>query len=211
MLFARRYRDLSHAIESARTRLADARERETAAAARVAEVESDISRLRIEVAEADARATAARDTAHAHELEIQRTAAAGRAEQAADRDASTPASPTWTPRWRRSTCAASRIRVLSPSAGTPPSGPSRSASRPPNGWPSRTRQYQIALRDIEGLEGDVEAARSEVFTAINAATALQHAIESAAAARERAQEGLSRLDVEETDLRSRASGWRRIG
>src|SRR3954452_15746364 len=53
VLFAGRYRELAHSIESARTRLADAREREAAAAARVAEVESDLSRLRIEQAEAD--------------------------------------------------------------------------------------------------------------------------------------------------------------
>ncbi len=73
VLFARRFRDLSHAIESARARLADARERESVAEARLAQVDGDISRLRIEVAEADATATAARNRAHTHELEIQRT------------------------------------------------------------------------------------------------------------------------------------------
>ncbi|HVQ27112.1 MAG TPA: hypothetical protein VMV01_18125, partial [Planctomycetota bacterium] len=62
-------------------------------------------------------------------------------------------------------------------------------------------QYQIALRDIEGLEGEVETARGEVLAGVNAATALRHSIDSAAAARERIQEGVSRLDVEETDLR----------
>ncbi len=39
-----------------------------------------------------------------------------------------------------------------------------------------------------------------MFAAINAATALRHSIDSASAARERMQEGMSRLDVEETDL-----------
>src|SRR5688500_18256669 len=53
VLFARRYRELAHGIEEARTRLADAREREAAAAGRLAEVESDLGRLRIEQAEAD--------------------------------------------------------------------------------------------------------------------------------------------------------------
>src|SRR5215211_4970593 len=47
VLFARRYRELAHSIELASARVADARERETAAAARVAEVEADLSRLRI--------------------------------------------------------------------------------------------------------------------------------------------------------------------
>src|SRR6187455_718258 len=48
VLFARKYRQLAETIELARTRLAGARERETAAGARLAEVESDLSRLRIE-------------------------------------------------------------------------------------------------------------------------------------------------------------------
>src|SRR6188472_1837175 len=70
--FAQRYRLLGEAIEAARTRLADARARETAAAARVAEVESTLERLRLELAEADARTTAAREAAHARELSIGR-------------------------------------------------------------------------------------------------------------------------------------------
>ena len=41
--------------------------------------------------------------------------------------------------------------------------------------------YESAHREIEGLEADVEAARSEVFSAINSATALRHALEHAAA------------------------------
>src|SRR6185436_19165791 len=56
VLFARRYRELAHGIESARARLADARERETAAAAHVADVEAQLARLRIEQVEADSRA-----------------------------------------------------------------------------------------------------------------------------------------------------------
>src|SRR5882672_7766082 len=72
VLFARRYRELAQSIESARTSLAGARERETAAWARVAEVEADLSRLRIEQAEADQRAASVREAAHAAELEITR-------------------------------------------------------------------------------------------------------------------------------------------
>ncbi len=47
--------------------------------------------------------------------------------------------------------------------------------------------YVAAQRQIEGLEADVEAARSDVFAAVNAATALRHAMEHAVAAR--AQDG----------------------
>src|SRR3954447_11452647 len=68
--YARRYLLLGEAIESTRTRLADARARETAAAAHLAEVESTLERLRLELTEADGRTTAAREAAHASELEI---------------------------------------------------------------------------------------------------------------------------------------------
>src|SRR6185503_2605074 len=59
-------------IETARARLAEARDREGGAAARVSDVESDLSRLRIEQAEADNRASKAREAAHARELDITR-------------------------------------------------------------------------------------------------------------------------------------------
>src|SRR6266513_2922357 len=66
---------------------------------------------------------------------------------------------------------------------------------------SESLAYESAHRGIEGLEADVEAARSEVFSAINSATALRHALEHAAAARERVAETLAKLDVEEDDVR----------
>ena len=67
--FAQRYRLLGEAIESARTRLADARAREAAAAAHVAELDSTLERLRLELTEADGQTTAAREAAHHAELE----------------------------------------------------------------------------------------------------------------------------------------------
>src|SRR2546422_501576 len=66
---------------------------------------------------------------------------------------------------------------------------------------SESEAYEAAHREIEGLEADVEAARSEVFSAINSATALRHALEHAAAARDRVAETLSKLDVEADDGR----------
>src|SRR6185295_11450282 len=68
VLFARKYRQLAEAIESARTRLTDAREREAVAAARVADSESHLGRLRIELVEAESTSTEAREAAHAREL-----------------------------------------------------------------------------------------------------------------------------------------------
>ena len=70
VLFARRYRDLAGAIESARGRLAVTRERESAAQAHLAEIEADLARLRIEQAEAEGRSSQIREDAHARELDI---------------------------------------------------------------------------------------------------------------------------------------------
>src|ERR671910_2973964 len=72
VLFARRYRSLSEAIEAAPARLNEARTNEAAASARLAEVENELGRIRLELATADAAATQARETVHAHELEINR-------------------------------------------------------------------------------------------------------------------------------------------
>src|SRR5712671_577174 len=72
VLFARKYRQLAETIESARARVADARERETVAAARVGEVDADLGRVRIELVEAETRATQSREAAHARELAITR-------------------------------------------------------------------------------------------------------------------------------------------
>src|SRR5256885_11457498 len=72
VLFARKYRQLAETIESARSRLGDARERESVAAGRVAEIESDLGRVRIELAEAESKATDSREAAHTSELAINR-------------------------------------------------------------------------------------------------------------------------------------------
>src|SRR5581483_3917300 len=61
--------------------------------------------------------------------------------------------------------------------------------------------HDAAHREIEGFEADVEAARSEVFSNINSATALRHALEHAASARDRVAETLAKLDVEAADAR----------
>ena len=66
---------------------------------------------------------------------------------------------------------------------------------------SESDAYEAAHRELEGLEADVEAARGEVFSALNSATALRHALEHAAAARDRVGDALSKLDVEMSDVR----------
>ena len=198
--FAARYRLLGEAIESTRTRLADAREREAVAAAHVAEVEATLERLRLELTEADGRTTAARETAHASELEIGRLQqqlafdkqqVEGLAVAAADIEAEVTAldarrDPARVELESRREAAARAIAERDLAAET---------------LRGEEAAYADLHRNIEGLEADVEAARSEVFAAVNAATALRHAMEHAAAARIRIAEQIGRLDVERADLR----------
>src|SRR5215212_5583066 len=201
--FAKRYRLLGEAIESARSRLADARARETAAAAHVADVEATLERLRLELTEADGRTTAARETAHAGELEI------GRLQQQIAFDKQQVESLA---------AAASDIEteVRALDARREPArleleGRREAAARATVDRDNAAETlrgeeaaYSDLHRNIEGLEADVEAARSEVFAAVNAATALRHAMEHAAASRTRMAEQIGKLDGESHDLRVEA-------
>ncbi|HEY7172884.1 MAG TPA: chromosome segregation protein SMC [Vicinamibacterales bacterium] len=200
VLFARKYRQLADTIESARTRLADAREREAAAAARVAEVESDLGRVRIELVEAETQATRTREAAHARELAINRrqqqiafdkeqidalsarTAVVGAELQAIEA------------RREPARAALAERRDAAASANL-------ERDRAADTLAADSEAYETAAREIEGLEADVEAARSEVFSAINAATALRHSLEHAEHARDRVLETLSKLQVEIEDAR----------
>jgi chromosome segregation protein len=200
VLFARKYRQLAETIESARARLADARERESVAAARVSEVESDFGRVRIELAESESHAMKSREAAHARELSITRqqqqiefdrdqvqTLSTRVAMVGAELDAlearREPARLTLEHR-RQAAADANVERDLASAA-----------------LAAESDAYAAAHCEIEGLEADVEAARSEVFSAINSATALRHALEHAAAARDRVGGTLSKLDVEQSDVR----------
>jgi len=201
--FAQRYRTLGVAIESARTRLAQAREREGAASAHLAAVETALETLRLQLTEAEAGATVAREEAHARELAI------GRLQQqiafdthqvetlgvtAADIDAEVTILEA-----RREPA---RLELEARRAAASRSTVEREQAAADLAAEENT--YAVVQTRIEGLEGDVEAARSEVFAAVNAATALRHAMEHAAAARSRIGEQIAKLDVEEDDLRIEA-------
>jgi len=200
VLFARRYRELAQTIETTRARLAEAREREGAAAARLSEVEADLSRLRIEQAEADGRAARIREDAHARELEINRR----QQQQEFDR--------------HQAESLAARAAEISDELGEletrrEPARVALESRRQAVVEAERARDDAQAVaaaaqedlaraqRQIEGLEGDVEAARSEVFSALNTVTALQHAVQHASQQHERVGETLAKLDVEHEDLR----------
>jgi chromosome segregation protein len=200
VLFARKYRELAASIEGARTRLAQARERETAAAGRVAELESDLSRLRLELAEADQRASTMREDAHARELDVtarqhqqefsrqQAQSLAGRATDIEDeiRDLEARREPA-------------RIALESRRAAA--AGAERDRDDAASRLATATQEHADAQRAIEALESDVDAVRTEVYAHANTATTLRHAIQHAVDQIDRVGGTLSKLDVEHDDLR----------
>ena len=198
--FAERYRRLGEAIESARGRLTDARQREAAAAAHLAEVESTLERLRLELMEADGRATASREAAHAHELEIgrlQQQIALERQQVDTLGSAASEIGAEVTVLEERREPARAELNARRESAAAGASQREAAAAA----LAEEEAAYGELQRNIEGQEADVEAARSEVFAAVNAATALRHALEHATSARTRIAEQLATLDVESNDLR----------
>jgi chromosome segregation protein len=199
VLFARKYRQLAETIASARARLAEARERESVAAAHVSEIESDLGRVRIELVEAESRATGAREAAHARELSInrqQQQVAFDREQvQTLDARSAAVAGELETIELRREPARASVVLRREAAAEA-----DKERDRAAATYALESEAYEAAHREIEGLEADVEAARSEVFSAINSATALRHAVEHAAMAREKVAETLAKLDVERGDV-----------
>ena len=174
---------------------ADARDRRRRA---LAELETTLERLRLELTEADAR-----DDGGARGRARQR---ARESAGCSSRSRSTSSRSSSSALRRRRSTPRSRARGA-PRAGARSS--SRRAARPrrtrvaerdttrPRRCAAEEAAYADVQRHIEGLEADVEAARSEVFAAVNAATALRHAMEHAGAARERIGEQLAKLEVEE--------------
>ena len=200
LLFAGRYQESAHKIESLRARLADAHIREAAASSAVAEAEADFSRVRLSLVDAEGNATRAREAVHACELDITRrqqqidfnreqiNALAARAEEVRAELAALEArrEPGRLLLTDRRDSAARALQEQHHAAGE--------LSR-------IDQEYTEENRRIEGLEADVEAARSEVFSALNVATTLRHAIQHAEEASQRVSEELSKLGVEESELR----------
>jgi chromosome segregation protein len=201
--FANRYRALGQSIESARMRLTEAREREAAAGAHLAEVEATLERLRLELTEADSNTTSARETAHARELEIgrlqQQIAFDRQQVENLTRDALDIEQEVQSLDARREPA-----RLELEARGDAQARAAAERTEAADCMHAEEEAYGRLQRNIEGLEGDVEAARSEVFAAVNAATALRHAMEHAAAACARISEQLNKLEIESADLRVEA-------
>jgi chromosome segregation protein len=200
VLLARKYRQLAETITSARTQLSDARVRESAAAAHVAEVEATLSRLRIELVEGESRATTTREAAHACELTInrrqQQIAFDGEQLQALASRIAVMVTESAALEARREPARAALEARRSAAADA-----NTERDRAAAALAAGSEAYESAHCGIEGLEADVEAARSEVFSALNSATALRHALEHAGATSDRVGETLSKLDVEMSDVR----------
>jgi chromosome segregation protein len=201
VLFARRYRALGALIESARARLANAREQEAGAAGRLAEVENALGRLRIELAEADAAASHVRETAHARELEINR-----RQQQVAldNQQADMLQARSVELEAERTTLAARRVpeRVALEERRRAAVEAEQARDEAAAIACDAAAAYTRAQQTIDGAEQDVERARSEVYAVMNTVTALKAALDSASAQRERAAETLGRLEIEAGELRT---------
>jgi len=201
VLFARRYHHLAEHIESARARLADARQDEAASMARLAEVETELARVRLELAQAEQDATRVREDAHAHELDVNRRQqqlaldaqqAAMLESRVAELDAELRALDE-----RREP---DRLRLEERRAATAEAARARDAAAA--GVQEATDACAAAQHRIEEADQAVERARGDVYAVINTVTALTTAIEHAAAERERAAALLARLEVEASDLQT---------
>src|SRR5688572_6046737 len=193
VLFARRYRSLSDAIESARARLNDARTNEAAASARLAEVENELGRIRIELAAADALATEARETVHAHELEINRRQQqialdAQQAEMLLKRADELEIERQQLESRREPECVAleGRRQAAVDAAAARDAAATLAAAA--------ADDYARAQEAIDALEQDVEGARGDVYAVLNTMTALNAAHENASAQRERAMAAAARSE-----------------
>ena len=199
VLFARRYRTLSDAIESARARLNEARTNEAVASARLAEVENELGRIRIELAAADAASTRARETVHTHELEINRRQQqialdAQQSEMLLKRaDELEVERQQLEARREPERVALEARRQAAAEAATARDAAAALAA-------AAADDYARAQQDIEAAEEAVERERADLYAVLNTITALGAALESASAQRERAIEADGRLDLEAREL-----------
>ena len=206
--FARRSEALTSAIETAARRLEEAAAGERGAAAGLAGLESGRERLRLELVETEQAATTIRENAHRRELEIERR------QQQIDFGKRRAKELATAQQEGAATLAALEARRV-------PVGDELAAQREAHdrcivdrdATLERLREAEQALAEgqqaIEGREGDVEAARSEMFAAVNAAAALQNVIDNAAGAQRRIAESVVKIDAEAADLATELERVRR--
>ncbi len=199
VLFARRYRVLAGAIESARARLAERHEAEAAAAGRLSAAEEGLARTRLALAEAEARASAAREEGHTRELDIDR-----RQNQIAFSEQQVGGLEVRRGEIGEELAAIearrepARLAALERRAAAQRAADERDQAA--SVLAVETGAYEAASRGLQALEADVEQKRQDVYVAMSAISSLQHAIDNATAARQRVDEELSRLEAERSDV-----------
>ena len=199
VLFARRHVELTFALESTRNSLSGRRAEEAAESGKLAGLEADLGRTRLDLATAEAALTGAREAAHACELEIDRCQnqialnrqqrdglVARSGEIAVERE-------DLEARGEPARLALAEARAAAERAG-------RDRDLASSALAAENDAHAAAHRQLTSLEGEVETARGEVFSAISAAAALRHAIDNAGVARERVLDELAKLDAEAADL-----------
>ena len=198
VLFARKYRVLAEAIESARAKLDERKADEAAAAAKLAACEDELARIRLELVQAESQANALRETAHARELEIDRRQnhVSFSEQQLANLET-------------RSDEIAEELHAIE--ARHEPARQALAERREASVRAAEEREAAAAILadanqafvsanlGLETLEKDVEQRRQELYSTMSSITSLQHGIENAIAARQRVLEEIARLDAERAD------------
>jgi chromosome segregation protein len=208
VLFARRYRDLGGAIESARGRLAVARERESAAQAHLAEVEANLARLRIEQAEAEARSGQIREEAHARELDInlrqqQQEFNRQQVETLDGRGRDIAAEIQELESRREPAHLALQARREAAV------GIERTRDEAGDVMASASAEHAQAQSQIDGLEARVEEIRGDLFRSSNATTTVHHVMEHTSTQYERVSSWRA-LTSNRTTCVARAKRWKPI-
>jgi chromosome segregation protein len=206
--FARRSKGLAAAIETAARRLDEAAAGERGAAAALAGLESGRESLRLGLVETDREATTVRENAHRRELEIERC------QQQIDFGKRRAAELATALEEGIATLAALEARRAP--VGDELAGQREAHERCIDDRDvtlARLQEAEAAFSEaqqaIEGREGDVEAARSEMFAAVNAAAALQSVIDNATATQRRIADAAVKIDAEAADLETEIARIRR--
>jgi chromosome segregation protein len=199
VLFAKKSMTLMKAIELTDLRLNDGRAQEGKTVAELASLENVYERSRVELAEAIRSVTTARNEAHTHELAVERL------QQKIEFDKQQMSSLVETSTEGETDLEALNARRVPLQAElSEQTEIYRQCGLEREDSDERLRASELAFREaqarIEGMEGDVEASRSEVFSAINAATLLRHVVDNASEARGRVESEVVKLDAEAADV-----------
>jgi chromosome segregation protein len=199
VLFSKKSVALMKTIELTDHRLNDARVQEEKTVAELAGLENLHELSRVELAEVTQSATAARNAAHTHELAVERL------QQQIEFDKQQISSLVETSTEGETELEALNARRLPLQAELSEQTETyRQCGVEREDSDERLRAAEAAYSStqarIEGMEGDVEASRSEVFSAINAATLLRHVVDNASEARGRVESEIMKLDTEAADV-----------